>query len=1153
MAKYRDIITKTIDRFDSYQKDHEVVQTAISSELSQVLENHQNELDKIKSNYETYERYHFDDYLNIENEYLMSSSDNNETYQLTFQENDKEISQQMLATQQEYEKEQNEYQEALKNIDSLKKQAYQLYQDLTKKADLQIDKEYKVHQSFIQQEDEKFNDIQQEYHDINSEQSNLLLWTIEKSKNALIELKEQFQIDGSNQARFMNEAVLKVIEELRITKNKMNALFKSSTEIYNKQKQKIESLGHQRQKPHSQLNQTIIHRFVKQIKEVNQRKSAFEKLIHKEFMVSKEMIGKRIIEANEQNNKLDLERYILQYEILDKKSAYLLKKNQAMADLLISKYQNEIKKIKVDSFKRAEEIKLAYFMPAAFYQNSINLYSNFAFYVNESFDHLDNVLSELIRFNQQVTSLQSEYMMKSTKTLEDYKLNVMVRMNQITSTLTDLISQIDFYSKEVITLESKNQLEIASLRKQMENAEIAGDYKKHIRELEESEFFVHYQHGINQKRIDSEHQYQMSLLSIQNQSTNLRQSMDQFQIRKEYLLNINRLEKKIHDLAFDKELAYAKAIYEKAKAIDRYEMKVNKSLISYEIHRLNYEYANAFIKYEQVLKERKEKGSRKVIELIHRNQSLIDFEEFDRLHLSRQLLNASEDRTYAYYLESVRNKMIQEYQSQTDQKTAQVEARIREIHQKYESMFANIKEKLHLVSDHLKQRLIQRNEEHILVNMNETMHDETLVYSYLHAMKNSFDQLTMVLVSFHQEDYAEETLSTYEEAIESFVILIEQVKKRLSKKKKTPEQILEVLDHYYIKTIESLEKTFVFISEMIEKSETLAIQTDVLYLNSAKENLSSILNMINEEYDQLIYEAVMDQKNQEKQMYEVYQKSLEIESKLKGQVKHLNETFLNENNKWDEEISHVEKEVAHIIQENIKMLKDQVLEYDRNHVNQNMYLDERYHKFEVIYTKFKIFVDEQFLKENQYIESLYDMKSSLYKEQLTKLESELNTLPVIRERQLSPLEKDKDKMMKDRKNQLLHEFAHIEEEKFLTRPRLLKQIEEVKNRLPEDYLKVYQNIQSSEEKFLHYYLEANQLYTDDFQQFVQLQNEYQSLFQEGNVIQDPFNRCISLQEKLYEKAIEAYKDTLSKSKMTKTIIQNQEQASLQKQDRIINQ
>ena len=1153
MAKYRDIITKTIDRFDSYQSDHEVVQSAISSELSQVLENHQFELDKIKSNYETYERYHFDDYLNIENEYLMLNQDHNQTYQLSFQDYDKEVSNLLLSTQKEYEKEQNEYQDALKNIDELKKKAFQMYQDLTKKADLQIDKEYRVHQSFISTEDEKFSDIQQEYHHINSEQSNLLLWTIEKSKNALIELKEQFQIDGSNQARFMNEAVLKVITELRITKNKMNALFKSSTEIYNKQKQKIEALGHQRQKPHSQLNQTIISQFVKQIKEVNQRKTAFEKLIHKEFIVAKDMIAKRIMDANEQNNKLELERYILQYEILDKKSAYLLKKNQAMADLLISKYQNEIKKIKVDSFKRAEEIKLAYYMPTAFYQNSINLYSNFAFYVNESFDHLDNVLSELIRFNQQVTTLQSEYMMKSTKTLEDYKLNVMVRINQITSTLTDLISQIDFYSKEVITLESKNQLEIASLRKQMENAEIAGDYKKHIRELEESEFFVHYQHGINQKRIDSEHQYQMSLLSIQNQTTSLRESLDQSQIRKEYLLNINQLEKKIHDLAFDKELAYAKAIYEKAKAIDRYEMKVNKSLISYEIHRLNYEYANAFLKYEQMLKGRKEKGSQKVIELIHRNQSLIDFEELDRKHLSRKLLSVSEDRTYAYYLETVRNKMISEYQSQTDQKTAYVESKIHEIHQKYESLFSNIKEKLHLVSDHLKQRLIQRNEEHVLMNMNETMHDETMVYSYLHAMKNSFDQLTMVLVSFHQEDLAAETLSTYEQAIEAFVVLIEQVKKRLSKKNRTPEQILEILDHYYIKTIESLEKTFVFISETIEKSETLAIQTDVLYLNEAKENLSSIVQMINEEYDQLIYEAILDQKNQEKQMYEIYQKSLEIESKLKGQVTRLNETFLDKNNQWEKEIDHVEKEVAHIIQENLKTLKDHVLEYDKNHINQNAYLDERYHKFEVIYTKFKIFVDEQFLRENKYIESLYEMKSSEQKEQLTKLEAELSTLPAIRERQLSPLEKDKDKIMKERKNQLLHEFAHIEEEKFLTRPKLLKQIEEVKKRLPEDYMKVYQNIQSSEEKFLQYYLEANQLYTNDFQQFVQLQNEYQSFFQEGNLIQDPFNRCISLQEKLYEKAMEAYKDTLTKSKQIKTSIQNQEQASLQKQDRIINQ
>ncbi|MBU1145453.1 MAG: hypothetical protein KJ971_06335 [Firmicutes bacterium] len=1152
MAKNRDIISYVLNRFPAFFNDHKTVQTAIDLELSQVLENYKYEIERIRQNYESFEADHFNEFILTEMNFHKSIDFVNEEYHELFQNIEEDIFNHEEVVKQSINEENDYFNSALQSIEQLKHDAYLQFLELTKNSDEAIDKEMKVHHDFLKLEQKKYDSLQNDYQEINSEQANILLWTIEKSKNALIALKKQLNKDSSNQAQFMNESVLQVIEALRNTKNKMNALFKSSSDIYTRQKARIEGLSHQRQKPHSLINQTIIHQFVKQIKDVNQKKNSFEKLIQKEYKETKEIIGRKIIESDKNGQSRLTEKYIMQYEIIQNKANYLLKRNQSMADLLISKYQNEIKKIKIDSFKRVEEIKLAYYMPAAFFQNSINLYSNFAFYVNESFDELDNILAEFIQFNQQITEMESNYITQSAKTLEDYKINVMVRVNNITSTLTDLITQIDFFSKEIVTLESNNQLEVASIRKRMENTDISGDYNKYLAELKEDEFFAKYQHDINLKKIESESNLQNGLISIHKESTFLHLAKQHNLVRKDYLLNLNQVEKKIHELAYDKDLAYAKAVFERAKALDIHQMKYNKSMISYEINRLNYQYAIAFENYKKQFSLFQQEGSNKIVDFVHQKQLLIDQIEADKVHVSFFVENSKEDRTYAYYLETLRYKLIHEFDQQTSKKTALAHKDIQTIHHEFRTIIKSIHTKIDLFMNPWKTQLLHQDklsDQTIILpfmNSRSQMHS---VVNILNAIMNDCLQLTQ---KYNYLNLNQSLSKWMDQNIIEYVINASSAQHFLQKNTLKPVKQNTIYKEYLIESIILFKKIYFKLYNVLDSTELLAIKNDVLFVSQIYDKASETKNIINNQYDRLVYEAVKSGKNRAKQLQKIKQDSFLLETKLKDQVIEMNKAFERSTRIDSDEYEYLETKINQIIQKNQKLLKHKILLYDKSHKRSFNTIDNRFHMFETAYQRLKSQIELDFHLENEYIESLAINDDQISSRSLSKLEQEISILPITSKEVTSSLEATKLTLIQERRLTLLQEFAHIEETKFVSRPQFLLEIEDVKKRLPSDYLEIYKKIQLAEETFLKQYTQSNQDHLNDYLQFYDAQSDYHKIIEEGNLINLPFDKYYSLQESLYKKSIDAYKDTLTKAKNTKDAITLEETKSSQKQDRIIN-
>ncbi|MCK7486082.1 MAG: hypothetical protein MZU97_11425 [Bacillus subtilis] len=109
------------------------------------------------------------------------------------------------------------------------------------------------------------------------------------------------------------------------------------------------------------------------------------------------------------------------------------------------------------------------------------------------------MLSDFIRFNQSLTQTRVQYIQTSAKVFADFKVDLLVTVNAVTAKLSELITDIDRVSTDIISLESKNRLEVADVKKQMENAEITGDYHKYLKGLEFDRFFADYQHDLNIK------------------------------------------------------------------------------------------------------------------------------------------------------------------------------------------------------------------------------------------------------------------------------------------------------------------------------------------------------------------------------------------------------------------------------------------------------------------------------------------------------------------------------------------------------------------------------------------------------------------------------------------------------------------------------
>ena len=218
--------------------------------------------------------------------------------------------------QGELASEDEKYLAIVKDFQTIQNEAFAKYQEMSRNAAAAIDKEAEIHRVFVDGEERRLEEIKRGYAVMNDDQYEHLLRTMDQSKNMLDQLARDLGESSFNDAKFLSQAILQVLENLRDTKNKITALFKTTTSVYAAKKKKIDELSAVRQKPHSVLNQTLIDQFVRQIAAVEKEKANFDRLVNDELEESKTIIGKKIIDADARGKRAACEKYIMMYEIV---------------------------------------------------------------------------------------------------------------------------------------------------------------------------------------------------------------------------------------------------------------------------------------------------------------------------------------------------------------------------------------------------------------------------------------------------------------------------------------------------------------------------------------------------------------------------------------------------------------------------------------------------------------------------------------------------------------------------------------------------------------------------------------------------------------------------------------------------------------------
>ncbi|MGD9909324.1 MAG: hypothetical protein AB7U79_01820 [Candidatus Izemoplasmatales bacterium] len=1150
MAKQSDIIKVTIDSYESIKRDSDTAIASLNDQLSSLLEEKKQRLTELEKEYEQVEQNHLDRFIQVENDYNILVEEIKRKYIGDFETLDIEYKELTDVIESKSSDEMEKYQSVLSEYQAQKDEAYQRFLSLINESNQMIDDEMKVHTEFIQKEEQKYLSEAFNYQSMQSKQSDDLLWSIEQSKNALLELSSDLREKTSNQVSFMNENVFSTLTSLRQTKHKISALFKSTTDIYSKQKEKIEALSHQRQKPHSLINQTVIRQFVKQIREVNQKKEEFSKLISKELIDSKKIIGGRILEANENNDKNLLEKYILQYEMIESKADYLLKRNQSMADLLISKYQAEIKKIKIDSFKRVEEIRLAYYMPTMFFQNSIILYSNFSFYVNESFDELDNLLSDLILFNQKYLDAKMEYVVGDSKLLEDYKINLMVQINNVCNSLTDYITQIDNYSKEIITLESRNQLEIAEVKKRIENADIEGDYLKFELSLEKDHFFVDHQHESNLKMISLEKQREASLIKIQREIALARQNDALSKVKTAYLKEIAKLEEASHQDAYFKDFAFARTRYEYAKQQNDLTFEISKETAEAVHQRELYLFAKRFETEENVFYASRSRGSSAVISFVHHAQRMIDMNQAESNYIISQIDSLQSPRTYVYYLENTRTRLIEHFNLEFEQKIKINRKALTLIHHQFYRVSKAIQEAFSLSRNDLSKKLLLLVAENADVITSQLVSKDLYLYDRMKMSSLISELLEDLFIDNHQLGQMKQIEKWINVYLEKDIINSKEMLQSMVKK--SPKKLVRPVKDYLTLSILQLDELNLNIKNLLDEIEKSMLEKDVAIIENAEMKANKTKNLVNQEYDRLIYLADKQDEMRKLQSAQLVHDTLEIDYVFKTKVKEINSIYEKSVKSEEAKLFFIKENIITLMKEAKKAHQKALRKLEKAYIDEQMDIDLKLREHEKAHDAIIKVLNTTYLSDISYIDSLQKEQAKLLESTMAKLDESAIQIPLQYEMEMKALKLKKDELVETKQLALLDEYTHIEEKKFVSLPNYKSEIEHIKERLPEDYLSLYKKITEAEDTFLNQYLTINQDYQADFDAYIQSKKEKSFSPTYENVFYQPFESFEKISTNMLTKNKQVYDDTLFKVKAAKEQITTEENNFKEKQNRIIN-
>lgn len=1146
MAKKGDILVKLYQEFPEYLKAYRLRLEEHERAFLHAKNDYQSYVSEIDTEFMEKENKLTSDFLGTELQHITRIKDIDQEFSERFAMLDNDIFTHNQNTSSMIEKEDDTFQEILSQFEERKAEAFSTYMNLTQETNYMIDREMRVHHDFIEDERQKLESKKNDYQELNSNLSNQLIWTMEKAKNALNKLSSTLLDEGNRNREFLAEVINESLTHLSTSRDAMSALFKTTSDKFDKERNLVRNISKEKRKPHYEINQRMIQTFVKQIRDVNVNRVSFEKMIRQEMELSLSQLYPKIISADSNNKEDELKKLILQKEIIEKKADYLLKRNQTMSDLLISKYQSEIKKIKIDSFKRSEEIKLAYSVPAAFYQNSINVYSNFAFYLKETYDELSQILTRFKDFNKQYIDYKENYIHTSQKTFEDYKINLLVKVNNLTNHLSEYIAKIDQLSHDIVTLESNNRLEIAEIRKKMENLEVFGDYKKYIASLENDLFFAMFQHNKNLEKIQIESNYTNNLFNINKEVLLLNQSKLEFEEYQEYMLKVAEHEKIIHVVSKERKIAEAKALFrQKADQILALNHIAHERIIHHAKHQ-NFEHAACYVRYLKHTDDNNNVGSEKIVDFIHHAQDLIDLNTDQSKQIQNYLNTTDDNYAYVRALETNRDELLKQVDKTTSKKS-KLSITALDLYQ--EEVSSTLDEINHVFNRYgllLKQDLIKLEsvETEPLDIINHNGYKEELLSAF-----DFINEHLMVLAYKYQLPAVVKSLeSQIEKQLETFVIRQMSIFRRIERRKNP----LKHLKTYLVESINQFNHYQIYCQDTLSSILEECTKNDRKLVRNIELRSEKTKKVINKEYDALEFLALKMNKSRKKQLLHLEAHTERLNQVYKDQVSTINREFMKEVGLSQAIAKDMANKFYRIIKKNDKELNQMLKFLDKLSAKEKAELDKQYKRFEKSLVHIETFNQQSYDAEVAYVKNLYVTKNADATKTIALLEDKINHLPVEKNNYYLETKKERYALEQTKKKELQKQLAEIEKDKFISRPRLLEEIENVKRRLPDDYVQLYNKIQNLEFEYLNQFAKINEEYTANYQEYLLNQSGNNEIIETNSELYGPFAKMQEFNENIIKNTNQAYKDTIAKSKVTRDDLKKETQKSVEKQNRIIN-
>ncbi|MCK7488453.1 MAG: hypothetical protein MZU97_25380 [Bacillus subtilis] len=584
-----------------------------------------------------------------------------------------------------------------------------------------------------------------------------------------------------------------------------------------------------------------------------------------------------------------------------------------MADLLITKYQNEIKKLKVDSFRRVEEIKLAYYLPSTFCQNSINIYSNFAFYVNEALDNIDLMLSDFIQGIQSYVDNKGAYLFESARVFEEYKIAVHVMTNSITNKMTDLVLEIDRISKEIVLLESKNRIEIGEVQKAMEHADVTSDYQKYTAKIDNDFAIANHQHELNLSRIQRESDHQSTLLQVERTLKAIEEREQLSLTEANHQKRINLYERDIHDAHFDYELALAELQYRFGGAMLAQEINDQANVIKRRFLDQAYRESQAFRLHESRYTRTKQLGSDYVIEYVHAIKKIIDSSLADTADAIQLLGSSPSLQPYLRHLYGKRQEAIQFLDYRHRQATASAQKAIVFYHHQMYVLRQAIDADIDDTLTSWKRLVVQLNVDNALVILKQfrtNRSDQNRVYGQLQL---HYD-LILEKTRLYPDDTFEAALTSTKEAyylkLLPLLFAFDEKSKKLAEH---PKRLFINAKSTLIEAILALESYRNEFLSLLDGYTQRLIENDVLFIHRAIPPYLEAKATIVKYFDAELANAKALESSPRRLRRRIHSSGAAFENELKRRVYQLNELYLAELKKETRLLDFVEKTTNHNI------------------------------------------------------------------------------------------------------------------------------------------------------------------------------------------------------------------------------------------------